>query len=75
MKEMEVCSRMLDADLLLEVGRQRHDAFLRAADEYRLAQSAGGRTSSVPARLRWGAADALITLGTRLRNGEQPTGR
>ena len=66
---------MVDVDLLLEVGRQRHAERLKEAEDFRLARQIMGRTSSVPARLRWGAADALITLGRKLRTDGQPAGR
>ena len=58
---------MLDPELWLDAGRQQHDERLRDAIDYRMARLVRAGEPRTPARIRWGVADTMMSLGQRLR--------
>jgi hypothetical protein len=57
---------MVDPELLLDAGRQRHEARLRYASEYRMARLVKTARLSPWTRVRWALADGLIAVGQKL---------
>jgi hypothetical protein len=64
---------MVDPYAALTVARQRYEEMLCEAAGYRLARSMQRRPAR-PHRLRWAAADVLISTGQRLRGEDHGDG-